>query len=1271
MISFTIYDCWVSQAPPNLRAAIDGNIIINAGGSYQQTGSNLIAGMGADSDKDINSTERGNTVVRAKQINIDSVKDVYTNQSEQKFKQSGLTVSVSNSLIDSAKAIDSLVDAGGNTDSMRMKGMAAVAGALKTRSLAKEATSAAKGLAGGINANSLKGAGNSRIQATIGSQKSQSNSSSYTEVNQGSNINTNNLALIATGAGSDSNININGSSLTVSNDALFQADNDFNVNGVAQNSNTRSNNKSSSAAIGGYASTGSGVGITASASKSKGYANSDSVTYANSNINVGNTTTFDIGNDVNIKGGVINTDKIQGAIGGDMTIESLQDTYTYDSDQKNAGFTLDVALEGAGSSLSVNGGKTNLNADYQAVGAQSGIFANEADLVTEGKGNFIGGVFTTSADAQANGKSNIVFKQGVTSQDINNTTSYDGDAFSAGVSIGDITDKPQANMNGLGYGTDSDSDSSITKGGVSGYNDPEGILTTENREALGGKLDDVFDANRVNKELGAQTQITQEFGKEAPKAVAEFAEKKMEAYETAQKAVNMLREDLEATKDPEKIVYISDQLQLAEQQLKENETDYQNWKEGGKYRVATHALVLGGLGTGSIEGVLTTGGVAAAAPTITNLEAKMRGNLIAQGMDADTASNTTKGITSLALAGAGVAVGLDTSSTATAINLDANNRQLHPDEAVLIKQLAQDYAQKNGISITEAEKRLTRGALYNIDVGWQSSINNYIDDQEIKTYQQAYNYLTNQTRDISVSDLSNQIYLANQPVPEVSDPTLPSTTLDKIVVTANKSNVSDFEKQRAVYYVDTAANGFTATNGDFNNQTLFMNTAYANEQTADLYKQSAKMRFGTDISGKEAAMMYGANTVANIAGLLLGTDRAVNNNVETIKTEANKSTKEHLNDAITVSKDIVKTVKGTTSSIINDPNGTWDSVVDKTGQLKEGAQTEWNYRKLKRQQVLPYDVTYKDAQMVGGLGTDILMGGAAGGGAKLTKEGLGQLGKVNIDVTPKPATVVGASDTGGATTITGKPDGTKNGIGAAETGGAILAISDAKEGAYTNNSDSSITGPNGGRLSSTGQFDNNGNEIYQRESGGYYYVDDKGVQRPTASPNVRPATNDAKYNWLDEQRNLDLNVQSSFNNQSKSLSNNQYYKTETEWQAPGKGSGLTYKVYQQEIDLNAKPRESLGDMRTNADRMKQGGSPYVLKNGQYEQIQLHHSRQDGRGALFETSKSTHVGRNNQNGRQAVHPYGNDSHPDYPVSREVFDKDKGQYWKDRLNQLQGD
>ena len=512
--------------------AIDGNVIIDAGRNYQQTGSNIVAGMGADSNKDINSADRGNTVIRAQNINIENTMDVYTNQSEQKFKQSGLTVSVSNSLVDNAKSIDRLVDAAGDTQSTRMKGLAGVAATLKTKALAEQGSNALTALQGG----NLKGVGSTRIQATIGSQKSQSNSSSYTEKNQGSSIDTNNLALIATGAGTDSNININGSNLTVSNDALFQAENDFNANGVAQNSNTRSNNKSSSAAIGAYASTGNGMGITASASRGKGYANSDSTTYANSQINVGDNTTLDIGNDFNGKGVVFNTNKVQGIIGGDMTIESLQDTATYDSKQKNIGVNadIDIAGGGAGSSLSVNGGKTDLNADYQAVGEQSGLFTNEADLITEGKGTFKGGVFVTSKAAQANGKSNIVFKQGIEVEDIQNTSSYDGDAISVGLSVGKTTGKPQATMNGLGYGTEGDSDSSITKGGVSGYNDPQGIFTTENREALAGKLENNFDAGRVNEELGAQVEITQAFDQERRKVKTEINAKEQKLRKEAE-----------------------------------------------------------------------------------------------------------------------------------------------------------------------------------------------------------------------------------------------------------------------------------------------------------------------------------------------------------------------------------------------------------------------------------------------------------------------------------------------------------------------------------------------------------------------------------------------------------------------------------------------------------------------------------------------------------------------------------------------------------------
>ncbi len=670
--------------------AIDGNVIIDAGHTYQQTGSNLVAGMGADTGKDIKDANRGNAVVRAQDINIDNSMNVTTSQSEQKFKQTGLTVSVSNSLVDNVNAIRDLEEAAGNTGSTRMKGIAAISGLLKAQALAEQAQETLGSIQNGV--------GSTRIQATIGSQKSQSNSSSYTEKSQGSSIDTNNLALIATGAGKDSNININGSNLTVSNDALFQADNNLNVNGVAQNSNTRSNNKSSSTAIGGYASFGqnTSAGITASASRGKGYANSDSTTYANSQINVGGTTTFDIGNDVNIKGGVINTNRAQGAIGGDVNIESLQDTATYDSKQKNMGFSADLDLKGAGSSLSVNGGKADLNAYYKGVGEQSGIFTGDGglDLTAKGKTTLIGGAITTTEAARDAGRNRYTSADGIDTQDINNTTSYDGDAIQAGLSIGQTDNKPQASMNGLGYGTDSDSDSSVTRAGITGIAGSQDI-TTDNRAEYAGILENSFDAGRVNEELGAQTQITQEFGKEAPKAVGDFANNRIKA------------------------IIADTTLSNAEK----NEA-IAKWDEGGIYRVAAHTA-LGALGTGSVEGALTTGGVAAAAPTLNNLQDKIAESLITSGMSESIAKGTASGVVSLALLGAGSASGLDTASTVTATNVDANNRQLHPSEINALKARAKLLAKGNKGS-EEYWLNLLYGAAYaEVDAQGNKKYNQY------------------------------------------------------------------------------------------------------------------------------------------------------------------------------------------------------------------------------------------------------------------------------------------------------------------------------------------------------------------------------------------------------------------------------------------------------------------------------------------------------------------------------------------------------------------
>ena len=73
----------------------------------------------------------------------------------------------------------------------------------------------------------------------------------------------------------------------------------------------------------------------------------------------------------------------------------------------------------------------------------------------------------------------------------------------------------------------------------------------------------------------------------------------------------------------------------------------------------------------------------------------------------------------------------------------------------------------------------------------------------------------------------------------------------------------------------------------------------------------------------------------------------------------------------------------------------------------------------------------------------------------------------------------------------------------------------------------------------------------------------------------------------------------------------------------------------------------------------------MMKNGVPQQLQLHHSRQQSVGPLFEVTTSTHRLASGK-GREALHPFGNHKNPDFPVDRPQFDKDRKQYWEDRAS-----
>ncbi|WP_275076822.1 RHS repeat-associated core domain-containing protein [Providencia rettgeri] len=111
-------------------------------------------------------------------------------------------------------------------------------------------------------------------------------------------------------------------------------------------------------------------------------------------------------------------------------------------------------------------------------------------------------------------------------------------------------------------------------------------------------------------------------------------------------------------------------------------------------------------------------------------------------------------------------------------------------------------------------------------------------------------------------------------------------------------------------------------------------------------------------------------------------------------------------------------------------------------------------------------------------------------------------------------------------------------------------------------------------------------------------------------------------------------------------------------------SDITYTVYQQTIDWDLKVNTRDG-VKTNLQIvLEDGRSPMVVKNGKYEIVSLHHSKQNSLGPLFELSTPTHEQYRYSN---ALHPHLPDAHPINPVDRNLFDADRKAYWRQRAEE----
>jgi filamentous hemagglutinin len=222
--------------------------------------------------------------------------------------------------------------------------------------------------------------------------------------------------------------------------------------------------------------------------------------------------------DTDLIGAVITASQVTGHVGGNLLVESPQDTAKYDEKSKSAGASVTIGYGGGGS---VNYGQTSIHSNYTSVGEQSAIRAGDEgfQLQVDGKTELKGGAITSTQAALDNHKNQFDSKGGISVEDIQNTASYSAKSVSVGVGTSG------GKIGGMaGIGSESGNASSTTQSGISGI---AGNKDARTGDAEAG-IKPIFDKNRTKAEVQDQVVVTTTLGSEGAKAWGTYANGKFE-----------------------------------------------------------------------------------------------------------------------------------------------------------------------------------------------------------------------------------------------------------------------------------------------------------------------------------------------------------------------------------------------------------------------------------------------------------------------------------------------------------------------------------------------------------------------------------------------------------------------------------------------------------------------------------------------------------------------------------------------------------------------
>ncbi|SIT29110.1 hemagglutinin repeat-containing protein [Achromobacter sp. MFA1 R4] len=400
--------------------SVEGDVLINAGGSLNITGSNVIA-------------RQGDVTLIGKDVNIGAALDTTQEREFHEIKQTGLSINASTPLVDAMQTAGRMGDAAGKTDNKVMQGLALATTGLAAVN-AYDAVAADPKSAGGVS-----------LSINFGVSKSQSTTDRASSSVSGSTIAAGgDLTILAAGAAADSDVTVTGSRLSAGNNAIIKADGDILLQ-AAQNTfeqHTKNKSYSGSVGIGVSANSQDGVGVmlNVSAGGGRGRADGKDTNWTYADVTAGNVLALQSGGDTSLIGAIGSADQIIASVGKNLRIETLQDISTYDAKQQSAGLQANICIYGyCKSSVSGNVSQGRMDSNFQSATQQAGLKAGDGGfLVSVGQNTtLIGGVISSGDQAVVDGLNRLDTGTLIV-KDLKNSASYEADqvALSGGYSWG-------------------------------------------------------------------------------------------------------------------------------------------------------------------------------------------------------------------------------------------------------------------------------------------------------------------------------------------------------------------------------------------------------------------------------------------------------------------------------------------------------------------------------------------------------------------------------------------------------------------------------------------------------------------------------------------------------------------------------------------------------------------------------------------------------------------------------------------------------------------